>query len=141
MAILAYILSIVISFIVGGMVAGIPIGIMHKMSGSKDASRADGPMDLSAMWIPAPGNEQRFFTVHNWGQGIGSFASSLVSLLSILWVFSWFDMRPHLVFLILLSIWKVISDLHANARYMPRSQAKGAALGVAIFFYYYVKFY
>ena len=126
MTILVYILAIVVSFLVGGMAAWIPLTIMHAKSGNK-----------SSLWEPDPGNERRFFTVHRLGQGIGALATTLVSLLSTLWVFSWFDRRPHIAFLILLGIWNAISVLGAKAHLMPMSQAKGAALGAVIFFVYY----
>lgn len=130
MAIIVYILAIVISFLVGVMAIWIPLTIMHMKSGNKEAS---------ALWYPENGNERRFYAVHNWGQEIGQLVCTLVNFLTILWVFSWFDRKPHMVFLVLIAIWKVVSVLGAKAHYMPLAQARGAAVGVTSFFIYYVQ--
>jgi hypothetical protein len=65
MSILVYLLSIVVSFLLGGPAAWIPLTIMHAKSGNKES-----------LWYPDPGNEQRYFAVHNWGQGIGALAET-----------------------------------------------------------------
>lgn len=130
MTILIYILAFVVSFVVGIMTAWVPLTLMHSISGNHNA-----------YWYPEPGNERRFFMVHNLGQCIAGLASTVVSLLSVLWVFGWFNSRPHIVFLIVRGILHVISVRCAAAHYMPRAQARGAALGVTIFFIYYVKSY
>lgn len=131
MAILVYALAFAVSFLLGVAAAWIPITIMHACNRGNE----------NGFWIPDPGNERRFFAVHNWGQGIGSFASALIGLLSVLWVFSWFHQQSYIWFLILVGISKIFTGHCAAAHYMPRAQATGAALGVALFFIYYVKSY
>lgn len=128
MIVLIYFLAAVVQFFAGTIATWIPLAIMHRNSGNRNS-----------LWQPDPGNEERFYRVHNLGQAAGAFVAVVAILCSVLWVFSWFGRQPHVVFLLALSAWEVGSKRWAKEAYRPVAQRNGAALGVLLFFICYYR--
>lgn len=123
MIVVTYIVAAVACFITSTIAGWIPLAIMHGMTGNKDL-----------MWEPDPGNERRFGTVHNWGQGVGGLLRTIGGMSAALWVFTLFSKEPNVIFFVAIGIWAVVSSKGAKPLFMPMAQLAGTIVGLIVFF-------
>ena len=71
---------------------------------------------------------------HNWGQGTGALLRMIAGMSAALWVFTWFEKDPNVIFFVILGIFGVVSSMGAKAVFKPIAQLNGSVVGLIIFF-------
>lgn len=127
MQIIAYPISIIALFFANVIIGGLLLTLFRGQNGNKVFCRSE----------PDPGNEIRYFFVDRIAQGLTKFSTSILSYALVFWIFSWFASKPHIVFLLIIAVFRFLSAICIDTRYRPASQAAGETAALTIFFVYY----
>ena len=123
MIVFAYIVAVIVCFIATVIANLIPLTLMHGMAGNQ-----------GSMWEPDQGNETRFHMVHNWGQGTGALLRMIAGMSAALWVFTWFEKDPNVIFFAIIGLFGVVISVANKPSLMTIAQLTGSVVGLIIFF-------
>jgi hypothetical protein len=123
MQLIAYPISIIALFFTNIVVGAILLALIR------------GPKGHRGSWQFDP--DPRYFFIDRIAQGLTKFSTSIISYALVFWIFSWFESKPHIVFLIIMAVFRFLSAIRIDKRYRPASQAVGETAALTIFFVYY----